>query len=238
MRESPFLSFKETFIFYFIRKAAKMEQRKAIMLMLVNDFMKKKINGKRKKMFRLSTIMLESLKFDRRVWSYERKDYWFEKLMENILNPDYQQRWRSHFRMSGSTFNFLIHLLRQRIEKRDTNFKKAVPIKRRIAIALWRLANGNSYRCVSEVFSIAQSTANEITALFCRSISEMVNHFILSFRKQELKQKTHSKNSSSVKTAKYRWFLVLLMEPTLQLWLRIMKIRFTTTIDNNDTAKT
>ena len=178
MRESPFLSFKETFIFYFTRKAAKMEQRKAIMLMLVNDFMKKKINGRRKKMFRLSTIMLESLKFDRRLWSYERKDYWFEKFMENILNPDYQQRWRSHFRMSGSTFNFLIHLLRQRMEKRDTNFKKAVPIKRRIAIALWRLAKGNSYRCVSEVFSIGQSTANEITALFCRSISEMVNHFI------------------------------------------------------------
>ena len=28
------------------------------------------------------------------------------------------------------------------------------------------------------MFSIGQSTANEITALFCCSISEMVNHFI------------------------------------------------------------
>ena len=108
-------------------------------------------------MFRLSTIirkckfsmfsaliMLESLQFGQRFWSYERKDYWFEKLMENILNRDYQQRWRSHFRMSGSTFNILIDLLRPRMEKRDTNFRKAIPIERRIAIALWKLANGNS----------------------------------------------------------------------------------------------
>ena len=159
MRESLFLSFKETFIFYFIRKAVKMEQQKAIMLMLVNDFMKKKINRRRKRMFHLSTIirkcefsmfstliMLESLQFDRRFWSYERKDYWFEKLMGNILKPDYQRRWRSHFRMSGSTFNILIDLLRPRMEKRDTNFRVAIPIERRIAIALWRLANGNSYR--------------------------------------------------------------------------------------------
>ena len=57
MRESPFSSFKETFIFYFIRKAAKMEQQKAIMLMLVNDFMEKKINRRRKRMFRISTII-------------------------------------------------------------------------------------------------------------------------------------------------------------------------------------
>ena len=134
-----------------------MEQRKTIMLMLVNDFMKKKINRRRKRMFRLSTIirkckfsmfsaliMLESLQFGQRFWSYERKDYWFEKLMENILNRDYQQRWRSHFRMSGSTFNILIDLLRPRMEKRDTNFRKAIPIERRIAIALWKLANGNS----------------------------------------------------------------------------------------------
>ena len=60
------------------------------MLMLVNDFMKKKINRRRKRMFYLSTIirkcefsmfstliMLESFQFDRGFWSYERKDYWF-----------------------------------------------------------------------------------------------------------------------------------------------------------------
>ena len=116
-------------MFYFIRKAAKMEQLKAIMLMLANDFMKKKINRGRKRMFHLSTIIrnckfsmfstlitLESLQLDRRFWSYERKDYWFEKLVESILNPDYQQRWRSYFRMSGSTFSILIDLLTPRME--------------------------------------------------------------------------------------------------------------------------
>ena len=74
--------------------------------------------------------------------------------MENILNPDYQQRWRSNFHVSGSTLNILIDLLRTGMEKRDTNLRKAIPIERRIAIALWRLANGNSYKCVPDVFSI------------------------------------------------------------------------------------
>ena len=72
----------------------------------------------------------------------------------------------------------------------------------------------------SQLYSVVQFPRLEIT--------------LLSFRKQDSKQKTQSKNSSSVKTAKYRWLLVLLMEPTLQLWLRIMKIKLTTTIENND----
>ena len=155
--------------------------------------------------------------------------------MGNILNPDYQRRWRSHFRMSGSTFNILIDLLRPRMEKRDTNFREAIPIERRIAIALWRLANGNSYKCVSGVFSIGQSSANEITALFCRSISEMVNHFI-KFPETRVERKNAIEKFKLGENFKIPMVVGALDGTTLQLWLRIMKIRLTTTIENNDTV--
>ena len=114
----------------------------------------------------------------RKVWAYEREELWFDELWTNRFNEEFLYRWRSDFRMSGVTFAKLVHLLRPMLEKRDTNFRKAIPIQKRVAVAVWRLANGNSFRTVSKTMAIGKSTAVSITKEFCQGLSQLGPHFI------------------------------------------------------------
>lgn len=66
------------------------------------------------------------------------------------------------------------------MEKRDTQFQRAIPIQKRVAVVLWRLSNGNSYRKISRTRAIGKSIAVEITASFCEEIWSLSLLFIIS----------------------------------------------------------
>ena len=53
-------------------------------------------------------------------------------------------RWKEDFRMSRRKFEKLVNLIRGSLEKRDTHFRKAIPVKKGVTGALWRLTNENS----------------------------------------------------------------------------------------------
>lgn len=65
--------------------------------------------------------------------------------------------------MTRPTFEYIVQLVRPFVAKRDTQFRKAIPVEKRMAIALWRVATGNSYRTIREIFVVAKSLAVEIT---------------------------------------------------------------------------
>ena len=92
---------------------------------------------------------------------------WFDDMWQNRNNPNYQSHWRADFRMSGYSFENLVNLVRPRLEERDTNLRRAIPIEKRVAIALWRLSTGNSFRTVSKTLAVGKSTAVTITREFC-----------------------------------------------------------------------
>ena len=64
------------------------------------------------------------------------------------------------------------------MEKSDTSFRKAIPLEKRVAVALWCLATGNSYRTTSKVFGIGLSTVAKIMYEFCEAILEISHEFI------------------------------------------------------------
>ena len=80
--------------------------------------------------------------------------------------------------MTRPTFEYIVHLVRPFITKRDTRFRKAIPVEKRVAIALWMLAAGNSYRSIGKNFAVSKSLAVEITNEFCKCIIEMASEFI------------------------------------------------------------
>ena len=80
--------------------------------------------------------------------------------------------------MKHSTFLAIVELVRPRLEKRDTQLRKAIPIEKRVGVALWRLSNGNSFRCIEKTFGVGKSTAVEITAEFCRELFRIAHLFI------------------------------------------------------------
>ena len=61
--------------------------------------------------------------------------------------------------MGPETHKKQVELVRPRLEKRDTNFRRAIPIGKRVGVAAWRLATGNSYRTIGQSFGIGESTA-------------------------------------------------------------------------------
>ena len=139
------------------------------------------IRNMRRRFFDYSTsnifILLLS-RYQRSVWAFEREERWFQNLYENILNPEYEKHWKMNFRVTGETFLQLINLVRARMEKRDTNFRKAIPIEKRVAIALWRLSTGNSFRTTSVTFAVGKSTSVKITREFCETITDLAKRFI------------------------------------------------------------
>ena len=81
------------------------------------------------------------------MWAYQTEALWFD----NILNDqNLEQHWRSDFRMSQDTFRDILRVVQPALEKRDTQFRRGIPIKKRVAIALLRLSTGNSFRTVAK----------------------------------------------------------------------------------------
>ena len=93
-----------------------------------------------------------------------------------------RQQFRADFQMTPNKFSDIVTLVRNRVEKQDTRFHEAIPIEKRVAIALWRLVNGNSCHDVSKTFAEGKSIAVSIAKSFCAEISHLSKYFIKFWR--------------------------------------------------------
>ena len=85
----------------------------------------------------------------RSIWKIDREEFWFESMWENRHNHDTQLQWKLDFRMNGMNFEKLVDLVRPRLEKQNTQLRKAIPIQKRVAVAFmafvnWELLSHNS----------------------------------------------------------------------------------------------
>ena len=56
--------------------------------------------------------------------------------------------------------------------------RRAIPAEKRVAVALWRLATGNSYRSTGLVFGVGRCTALNLKDEFCSVLLMSANDFI------------------------------------------------------------
>lgn len=75
-------------------------------------------------------------------------------------------------RMSLADFEFLLHKIGPRITKQDTDWRKAIPAKVRLAITLRFLATGDSYRSLHYLFKISSQVICKIIPEVCVAINE------------------------------------------------------------------
>ena len=141
----------------FIRRRNRFQQRLRLLT----------IRGRRR---RTEAYFLHSQRICHRrkvAWVLERPQFWFEHM---LLNQYANNIWREHFRISRQTFQFICNLVRPHLVRQDTNMRRAIPVEKRVAVALWRLATGNSYRTTGLVFGVGRCTALKLKDEFCSAL--------------------------------------------------------------------
>lgn len=123
----------------------------------------------------------------RRVWSKPRSQFFWEETCQGWDQKD----WLENFRMSKEAFNRLCNELSPHIAKRDTNYRKAIAVRHRVAITLYWLADTAHYRTIANLFGVGKSTVCCIVRQVCEVIVRLLlpRYIYLPQNRQEIQEK-------------------------------------------------
>lgn len=114
---------------------------------------------------------------ERSIWKIDRVSVFWEVEVPAMTNTQFV----SHFRMCRASFHLLAELLKPFIVKCDTNFRSAIPVEKRLAIALWRLGTCAEFRTISALFGVGVSTAQTITKEVVLALRTHLFHEFIQF---------------------------------------------------------
>uniref|UniRef100_A0A8C1Q087 Zmp:0000000634 n=1 Tax=Cyprinus carpio TaxID=7962 RepID=A0A8C1Q087_CYPCA len=100
----------------------------------------------------LFTRLMQEGVSDGRMWMLRRPQgavFW-----SNVLENFTADQWRQHFRMSRTTFEFVLQLVEQSLRQKTTNWRKPLEPRHKLAIVLWWYATLGEYRTISCLFGV------------------------------------------------------------------------------------
>lgn len=103
----------------------------------------------------------------RRWWVLEQRETWSEDHVEWL--PD--DLFRAQLRVGKKLFQFICRCAMPYMYKEDTRWREAVPVKRKVAMALKRLATGMNFVDVGYLFRHGKTTVVSAFEEFCRFMS-------------------------------------------------------------------
>nr|XP_020505870.1 putative nuclease HARBI1 [Labrus bergylta] len=111
-----------------------------------------------------------------RPWTTTASTDWWERTVMTEFEPS---DWLDKFRMSRQTFFYLCEKLKPRLARQDTSFRLALPVEKRVAVALWRLASNVEYRTISTLFGVGKSTVCRCVRDMCHAIVALLSSLYL-----------------------------------------------------------
>ncbi|XP_023828922.1 uncharacterized protein [Salvelinus sp. IW2-2015] len=124
-----------------------------------------------------------------RPWTSTECTDWWERVVMTEFQPS---DWLEKFRMSRETFFFLCGKLKPRLARQDTHFRRALPLEKRVAVALWRLASNIEYRTISGLFGVGSSTVCKCVRDVCHAIVTLLRPvYLCSPSVQEVEDSAH-----------------------------------------------
>ncbi|XP_051556508.1 uncharacterized protein LOC127442481 [Myxocyprinus asiaticus] len=115
-------------------------------------------------------LRLCALRSSPSVWVYKREDDWWKTVVPSFTD----HQWIENFRMSKETFQYICRRVQPAMEKMDTRYRLSVPLQKRVAVALWKLATNAEYRTVAHLFGVGIATACDCVRDFCSSVLEIL----------------------------------------------------------------
>ena len=104
------------------------------------------------------------------VWVEPQAHQWW-----NIIVPQMtHRRFVSNFRVSRASFQYICRRLGPILERSDTNYRLAIPVDKRVAISLYKLASNLCYRLVAEQFGVGITTACHCLQDFCKAVIKVL----------------------------------------------------------------
>lgn len=79
------------------------------------------------------------------------------------------EMFKESFRVERSVFNILVQRM-PALAKKDTSFRLAIPLEKRIAVSLYTLGSSAEYRTVGRLFGISKSMVCKILHEFCNEV--------------------------------------------------------------------
>lgn len=113
----------------------------------------------------------------RSVWSLKKNDEWWSTIVPTMND----RQFKENFRLQRTTFTQLIQQVGPHLRRADTVFRRAIPIEKRIACALYALGSTSELRTVANLFGLGKSTAGELLHDFCSTIDEIFFNRLVKF---------------------------------------------------------
>ncbi|KAH7932414.1 hypothetical protein HPB51_029301 [Rhipicephalus microplus] len=102
----------------------------------------------------------------RAVWMREQCQDWWDRIVATNFNDN---DWRENFRMSRHNFCHLVAAVAPFMSPCENYVRTPVPLDKRVAIALYKLASCGEYRIVANQFGVHKSTVKKFFYMFCQS---------------------------------------------------------------------
>ncbi|KAM7297561.1 uncharacterized protein ISCGN_022712 [Ixodes scapularis] len=119
-------------------------------------------------------LLVLSATREREVWEYPRPPSWYETTLPSLP----ESFFKANFRVSRATFSYVVSAC-SRMQREDTNMRRAIPLHKRVAIGMYRLATSAEDRTVGNLFGVSRSSVSMIFREFCDVIlSELEPRFV------------------------------------------------------------
>lgn len=105
-----------------------------------------------------------------KVWFYPRTSDWWENTAAEFTDD----QWLQHFRVSRETFSYLCRTLKHHLKRQDTTYRLCIPLQKRVALALYKLANPCDYKTVAALFAVGVASVCRCVHEFCTAVIEVL----------------------------------------------------------------
>ncbi|KAF9406033.1 hypothetical protein HW555_013451 [Spodoptera exigua] len=92
----------------------------------------------------------------------------------NELVAESSREFKKFTRMSKADFEYLLNKVSPLIAKQDTQLRKAVPAKIRLAITLRYLASGDDFESLHFLFKVSPQLISQIIPEVCRALNKVL----------------------------------------------------------------
>ena len=140
--------------------------------------MDRRIVHKKKKLLQLGLLYVyaerNTKRYTRRYWVHPvNQKRTTEGAWETFVKgcrESYPEKYKDILRMDAGCFNELLGYVREAITKNDTVFRKAICVEQRLTLTLFYLSSGDSFKTLSILFRLGQSTVRAIIFETCEAI--------------------------------------------------------------------